>query len=198
MTNKTSHCARCEKRTHTVLKDQIAYCTECGSSHIEMAQAGLNTAGPWFYCPFCQERHYYEKNEDILKCEKCHLSIEEAEKRDEQRPSLITYRPNRVTSGSLVEIKYLCGRPLRPTLLSISWLPQHGQTIVRLSPEDERENANLYAVSLEVPYGATTAIIIDITGISHQCVIPIEFISKTVEQSKVPIWKRIFGCTALK
>ena len=81
-----------------------------------MAAAGMDTAGPWHECPFCQDGRYYERHADALRCEECHLSQAEAEQKDLERAQLIRFRPNLVTSGALVELQYWCGRPLQSAL----------------------------------------------------------------------------------
>lgn len=161
--------------------------------HAEMAADGLNTAGPWDDCLFCQERHYYERVNDNLRCEKCHLTKNEAEQKDFERPQMIRFRPDRVTSGSLVELQYWCGRPLRPALLMISWLPQHGTTTVRLDSSQERDGANLYQLSVEVPHGATRAVVTDRTGYSQRCEIPIEYVSTPVATPRKKWWQIFLG-----
>lgn len=156
-----------------------------------MAKAGLNTAGPWDYCSQCQDRYYFESADGVPRCEKCKLSVTEAVALDEQRPRFITYKPDRITSGALVEIQYRSGRPLKPVLLSVSWLPQHGHTSIRLNPEDEPESSNLYSVTVEVPLGSTSAVIVDRTGTSKSCEIKIEYVSLPVERRRGSIWSRL-------
>jgi hypothetical protein len=158
-----------------------------------MAAAGLKTAGLWDDCPFCQDLHYYERVNDSLRCEKCHWTKTEAEQKDFERPKMIRFGPDRVTSGSLVELQYWCGRPLKPALLMISWLPQHGTTTVRLDPSQEREGSNLYQLSIEVPHGATCAIVTDRTGSSQRCEIPIEYASTPNTQTRKKWWRRLLG-----
>jgi hypothetical protein len=191
MSANLSHCAKCAVRTETVWRASRAFCSVCNLSHAAMADAGLNTAGPWDDCPFCQARHYYEREGANLRCEKCHLTKAEAAQKDSERPQMIRYRPDRVTSGALVELQYWSGRPLQPALLSISWLPQHGSTSIRLDPSQEREGANLYTVSVEVPHGATRAIVTDRTGKSRQCEIPIEYASRLNVPIRKKWWERL-------
>lgn len=193
MSANLSHCARCKGRTETVWRHGEAFCSVCGSSHSEMAAAGLNTAGPWHDCPFCQERRYYAQEGEVLRCEKCHLTQVEAELKDAERPRMIRFRPERVTSGALIEIQYWSGRPLQPTLLMISWLPQHGTTTVRLDPSQEREGANLYSVSVEVPHGATRAVVTDRTGSSKRCEIPIDYVSQPGAPVRKKWWQLFIG-----
>ena len=80
------------------------------------------------------------------------------------RPVLIGYSPQRVTSGSLLELQYWGKHSSLPVLLSISWLPQHGHTSVRFLPEDLSENISTFRIAIEVPLGATSAIVIDQSG----------------------------------
>jgi hypothetical protein len=187
-----SHCATCEKRTATVWHNQSAYCSVCEVSHSEMAKKGMNTAGPWDDCPQCQTRHYYERKDNQLVCEKCGLTKEEAKTKDEMRPVLIGYSPQRVTSGSLLELQYRGKHSSLPVLLSISWLPQHGHTSVRFLPEDFSENISTFRIAIEVPLGATSAIVIDQSGGSRKCEIPINFISTPPRK---PLLRRFLGLT---
>lgn len=193
MSSNLSHYAVCEKRTVTVWRDAKAFCSECGSSHAEMAAKGLNTAGPWDDYPYCQDRHYYELKETLLRCECCGLTKDEAKAKDDSRPKLMSYRPKHVTSGSLVEIQYLVEQPHLPILLSVSWLPQHGHTTVRLLPEDFPRHATKYAIAIEIPHGASSAIVIDRTGTSRSCEIPIEFQSSPQQRRRPALWKRLLG-----
>ncbi len=157
-----------------------------------MTKNGLNTAGTWQDCPFCQSRQYYEINAANLTCEKCHLTIEQARVIDDQRPSLISVKPNRVTSGSLIEISYYGSNPLKPVLLSISWFPTLGNTSVRLFPEDAPAKANLYKISVEVPLGATSAVIFDTSGTSKKLNVSIDYISVPYRQEKESFLKKLF------
>jgi hypothetical protein len=193
MSVNLSHCARCAGRTETVWRHSKAFCGVCGSSHAEMAAAGLNTAGPWHDCPFCQDRHYYERDRETLRCEKCHLTAAEAGQKAAERPQMIRFRPERVTPGALLEIQYWSGRPLQPALLMISWLPQHGTTTVRLDPSQERDGANLYSLSIEVPHGATRALVTDRTGRSRRCEIPIDYVSQPSTPVIKKWWQLLIG-----
>lgn len=193
MSATLSHCAQCTQRTETVWRNGKAFCSVCGSSHADMAAAGMNTAGPWNDCPYCQDRHYYESVEGILRCEKCHLTRGEAEQKDLERPQMIRFRPDRVTSGASVELQYWCGNPLWSATLMISWLPHHGTTVVRLDPSQERAGANLYTLSVEVPAGATRAVVTDRTGRSRRFEVPIEYISIKNALTKNVWWRRLVG-----
>lgn len=195
MQTHMSHCANCGKRTVTVWRNSSAYCSECGYSHADMAQRGMNTAGPWDDCPFCQDRHYYELIEGELRCEKCGLTKDEAQAKDESRPHLISYRPERVTSGSLIELKYCGKHSLLPVMLSVSWLPQHGQTVVQLLAENFPEGAIIFRIAIEVPLGATSAVVVDRSGRSRKCEIPIDFISIPHSPPKRSLLHRLLGHT---
>lgn len=193
MAMQHSHCANCEKKTATFWRNQEAFFSICGSSHSEMANRGMNTAGHWDNCPQCQTRCYYEHKKSRLLCEKCGLTTGEAQEKDELRPKLVSYRPTRVTSGSLLEIQYRSERSSLPVLLSISWLPQHGHTSVRLVAEDFPENATMFSLAIDVPIGATSAIVIDRSGRSRKCEIPIDFIATPHLHSKRSLLRRLLG-----
>lgn len=195
MQTNLSHCAKCGKRAVTVWRNSRAYCSECGASHADMAQSGMNTAGPWDDCPFCQNRHYYELIEGDLKCEKCGLTKDQASAKDESRPHLITYRPQRVTSGSLIEFEYWGEHSMLPILLSVSWQPQHGHTSIRLLAEDFLESSRVLRIAIEVPLGATSAIVADRTGRSRKCEVPIDFISVSYSSTKQSFLRRLLGLT---
>jgi len=188
-----SHCANCGKRTVTVWRNSSAYCSECGSSHVDMAQRGMNTAGPWDDCPFCQDRHYYELVEGELRCEECGLTIDLARAKDEARPSLISYRPTRVTSGALFELEYWSKNSFLPVMLSVSWLPQHGHTDVRLLTEDFPASTAVCRIAIEVPLSATSAVVVDRSGRSRKCEIPIDFISTPHSPRKRSLLRRFLG-----
>lgn len=191
------HCARCKRRTDTIWREGTTFCGVCGSSRdemrAEMASAGLSTAGPWDYCPMCQDRRYYEGDGEALRCESCHLTMAEAEQKDSERPLMIKYRPSRVTSGALVELQYWCGRPLQPALLMIRWFPEHGTTTVRLDPSQEREDANRYTLSIEVPHGATRGEVTDRTGRSRRCNISIDYVSEPNMEIRKKWWQRLIS-----
>lgn len=193
MQTHLSHCANCGKRTVTVWRNSIAYCSECGSSHADMAQRGMNTAGPWDDCPSCQDRHYYELVEGELRCEECGLTIDMARAKDESRPRLISYRPARVTSGSLLELEYFSKDSPLPVMLSVSWLPQHGHTDVRLLTENFPASTAVCRIAIEVPLGATSAVVVDRSGRSRRCEIPIGFISMPHSPTKRSWLRRLLG-----
>ncbi len=190
-----SHCAKCGKRTVTVWRDSRAYCSECGSSLADMAQSGMDTAGTWDDCPFCQDRHYYELIEGELKCEKCGLTKDQAMVKDVSRPHLISYKPQRVTSGSLIELEYLGEHSMLPILLSVSWQPQHGHTSVRFLAEDFPACTRVFRITIAVPRGATSAVVVDRTGRSRKCEVLIDFISVHHSPAKKPFFRRFFGLT---
>lgn len=160
-----------------------------------MAQRGMNTAGPWDDCPFCQDRHYYEFIEGELRCEKCGLTKDEAQAKDELRPQLISYRPQRVTSGSLIELEYWGKHSSLPVMLSVRWLPQHGHTSFRFLAEDFPESTAVFRIAIEVPLGATSAVVIDPSGRSRKREIPIDFISMPHSPPKHSLLRRLFGLT---
>lgn len=177
-----SYCAACKKKTDTLWRDQTAYCASCGRSHAEMAAEGLNTAGPWDECPKCQTRHFYALRDGQLFCETCGLTKEAAQAIDQSRPCLISYRPEHVTSGSLLEIQYYAERASLPVLLSVSWLPRHGHTSIRLLANELPQDELISRISIDIPLGARSAIVIDPSGRSRRCEIPIEFESTPVKK----------------
>ena len=160
-----------------------------------MAQSGMDTAGTWDDCPFCQDRHYYELIEGELKCEKCGLTKDQAMVKDVSRPHLISYKPQRVTSGSLIELEYLGEHSMLPILLSVSWQPQHGHTSVRFLAEDFPACTRVFRITIAVPRGATSAVVVDRTGRSRKCEVLIDFISVHHSPAKKPFFRRFFGLT---
>lgn len=193
MQTHLSHCANCGKRTVTVWRNSSAYCSECGASHADMAQMVMDNAGPWNDCPFCQARHYYELVEGELRCKECGLAIDVARAKDESRPRLISYRPTRVTSGSLLELEYFSKNSPLPVMLSVSWLPQHGHTDVQLLSENFPTNTVACRIAIEVPLGATSAVVVDLSGRSRRCDVPIDFISMPHSSTKRSWLRRLLG-----
>lgn len=119
----------------------------------------------------------------------------EAQAKDELRPQLISYRPQRVTSGSLIELEYWGKHSSLPVMLLVRWLPQHGHTSFRFLAEDFPESAAVFRIAIEVPLGATSAVVIDPSGRSRKREIPIDFLSMPHSPPKHSLLRRLFGLT---
>lgn len=169
----STHCAVCQKKTVKVWRNGKAYCSSCGRSCIEMAAEGLDTAGPWQDCPNCQNRNYYEKHGDKLCCESCGLTVEEATAIDSARPMRISYRPDHVTAGSIMELQYSLHGTELPVLLHVYWGVNGGTTSLCLRKEDFPPDAAIARWTIDVPSGVTSAKVIDRSERSRSLEVPI-------------------------
>ncbi len=189
--NLRTHCAVCRKKTAKEWREGKAYCLLCGRSCMEMAAEGLNTAGPWHQCPKCQDRHYYEEHGDKLHCEACGLTIDEATAVDAARPIRIGYRPRHVTAGSIMELSYLLHGTELPVFLHIFWGVGRGTTTLDLRKEDFPKSTPIAKWNIDVPDGAVSAKVVDLSGRSRSLAIPIEF--QAVSNRKISWVQRLFG-----